>query len=67
MSAVASPPAKPAISTEPKTAIPIVAPIWRKNCTDDVPTPSSRCGSAFCTIIECMGMAAPTPTPSSSM
>ena len=46
-----------------KTAVPIVAPIWRKNVTEDVATPMSCGGIAFWTasVIGCITLPRPKP------
>ena len=47
-----------------KTAAPMVHPIWRKNVLDEVATPRSAWGSAFCmdSVIVCRYRLAPAPS-----
>ena len=67
ISVVARPAANRVMSTEPKMAMPMVPPIWRKNWTELVPTPRSRWGMAFCTMIEWRGIVTPPPRPRTAM
>src|SRR5665648_432265 len=45
------------------TAVPSVPPIWRKNSDDDVATPMSRGGTAFCTASTSGWKQKPRPMP----
>ena len=51
----------------PKIAVPNEPPIDRKNVAPDVATPSSECGTAFCTMMTSTCMTPPMPMPSTSM
>ena len=50
-------------STDRKTAVPSVPPICRKNSDDDVATPMSRTGTAFCTASTSGCIVKPSPSP----
>ena len=51
----------------PKIAVPNEPPIERKNVAPEVATPSSLCGTPFCTMITSTCMTPPRPMPSTSM
>ena len=51
----------------PKIAVPKEPPIDRKNVAAEVATPSSLCGTAFCTIVTSTCMTPPMPAPRTSM
>ena len=48
------------------TAVPSVPPIWRKNVADEVATPMSCGGTAFCTASTSGCMLKPSPRPNSA-
>ena len=54
-------------STDRKTAVPSVPPICRKNVADDVATPMSCGGTAFCTASTSGCMTMPRPRPNTGM
>ena len=51
------------MKSEPTTADPRVAPIWRKKLLAAVAVPTSRSGKAFCTTSTRICMDRPRPTP----
>ena len=54
-------------TTDSKIAVPSVPPICRKNVTEEVVTPMSRAGIAFCTASTRVCMHRPRPRPSRAM
>ena len=51
----------------PKIAVPNDPPIERKNVAPEVATPSSLCGTPFCTMVTSTCMTLPRPRPRMSM
>ncbi len=51
----------------PKIAVPKDPPIDRKNVAPEVATPSSLCGTAFCTMMTSTCITPPRPMPRTSM
>ena len=51
----------------PKIAVPNEPPMERKNVAPEVATPSSLCGTPFCTMITSTCITPPRPMPRTSM